>query len=73
VTLSVVELPPKVPQPSVNDGVRPLPTPMQPWVADAEDGELWPDLHAVPSLAGTHELGSLAPLGQGVSHVTSHG
>ena len=32
-TLSVVELPPKVPQPRVSDGVRPLPTPMHPWVA----------------------------------------
>jgi hypothetical protein len=25
----VVEVPPNVPHPSVNDGVRPLPTPMQ--------------------------------------------
>ena len=31
VTLSVVELPPKVPHPRVSDGVRPVVTPKTPW------------------------------------------
>jgi hypothetical protein len=62
---------------------RPLPTPMQPWVAGplADHGRVAGALAGQQGLAdlqallgpGTHELGSLAPLGKGVSHVTSHG